>query len=151
MARMHVRRRGRSGSTRPLREKAPTWSPLKPVEVEAQVAALAKEGKSSAVIGAYMRDQFGVPNVRLATGKSVAQILREAKLEPSLPEDITNLLKRIVNLQDHLSRVRNDKHNQRSLHLIESKLRRLAKYYVREGRLPAEWKYTTATAKLLLQ
>ena len=151
MARIHVHRKGKAGSKKPLRNKTPSWSPLNPKEVAAQVATLAREGKSTSLVGAYMRDQFGVPDVRLSTGKNVLTILRENNLEPRLPEEISNLLKRVVNLQDHLARTKNDLHNQRALTLLESKIRRLAKYYRREGRLPAEWTYSSETAKLLLQ
>jgi small subunit ribosomal protein S15 len=151
MARIHAHRRGKSGSSKPMRSKPPAWSPLTAKDVETQVVALAREGKSTATIGAYMRDQFGVPGVKTATNKRVLQILSAHNLAPRLPEEISNLLKRVVNLQDHLARTKNDLHNQRALTLVESKIRRLAKYYIREGKLPADWKYSTETAKLLLQ
>lgn len=153
MARIHAHRRGKSGSTRPFRQKPPTWQPLSNKEVEAQVVSLAREGKTTALIGAYLRDQFGVPDVKLTTGKTVLEILQEHKLEPKLPEEITNLLKRVVNLQDHLARpdMKKDLHDRRALTLLESKIRRLAKYYRREGRLPEDWQYSTQTAKLLLE
>lgn len=134
-----------------MRSKAPAWSPLTAKDVETQVVTLAREGKSTATIGAYMRDQFGVPDVSLATGKKVRQILAAQNLDPRLPEEIRNLLKRVVNLQDHLGRVKNDLQNKRALTLLESKIRRLAKYYMREGRLPEDWSYSSATAKLLLE
>lgn len=153
MARIHAHRRGKSGSTKPLRTKVPTWSPLRSADVETQVIALAREGKSTASIGAYMRDQFGVPNVKLATGKRVLDILDAHKLAPRLPEEISNLLKRVVKLQDHLGRAeyKGDLANKRALTLLESKIRRLAKFYIREGKLPADWKYSAQTVKLLLQ
>lgn len=150
MARIHAHRKGRSGSTRPVRAKAPAWSPLNGKEVENQVVALAREGKAPAVIGMYLRDQFGVPNVREATGKKLGAILAENKLQGNLPPDIQSMLKTIVSIQDHLARTKNDLHNLRALTLVESKVRRLAKYYIREGKLPATWKYERDTVKLLL-
>jgi small subunit ribosomal protein S15 len=134
-----------------MRSKSPTWSPMTGREVEQQVASLAREGKSSAQIGALMRDQFGVPLVKLATGKRVQKILADQNAAPRVPEEITNLLKRVVNLQDHLARAGKDLANRRALSLLEAKIRRLAKYYKREGKLPTDWKYSTETAKLLLQ
>jgi len=151
MARMHKHRKGRSGSTKPLRRQVPKWQPLGGRDVETQVVGLAKEGKSTAVIGAYMRDQFGVPDVQLATGKSVLEILRENKVEPRLPEEIANLLRRVVSLQGHLADNPKDLGNKRSLSLVESKIRRLAKYFKVEGRLPEDWHYRSETAKLLLE
>ncbi|MBI2077243.1 MAG: 30S ribosomal protein S15 [Euryarchaeota archaeon] len=151
MARIHKHRKGRSGSTKPFRQAVPKWQPLQGREVETQVVGLAKEGKSTAVIGAYMRDQFGVPDVRLATGKTVLEILQENKVDPRLPEEIANLLRRVVSLQSHLAENPKDLSNKRSLSLVESKIRRLAKYYVSEGRLPGDWRYSSETAKLLLE
>lgn len=151
MARIHKHSKGRSASTKPFRTETPSWQPLKQKDVETQVVGLAKEGKSTAVIGAYMRDQFGVPDVQLATRKSVLEILKENKVDPRLPEEIANLLRRVVNLQAHLAENQKDLANKRALSLVESKIRRLAKYFIREGKLPADWKYSAATAKLLLE
>ena len=151
MARIHKHSKGRSASTKPFRTEAPSWQPLKQKDVETQVVGLAKEGKSTATIGAFMRDQFGVPDVQLATSKSVLEILTENKVEPRLPEEIANLLRRVVNLQAHLAENPKDLANKRALSLVESKIRRLAKYFIREGRLPVGWKYSAETAKLLLE
>lgn len=151
MARIHKHSKGRSASSKPFRTEPPAWQPLKAKDVETQVVGLAKEGKSTAVIGAYMRDQFGVPNVQLSTKKSVLEILRENKVEPRLPEEIGNLLRKVVNLNDHLAENPKDLANNRALSLVESKIRRLAKYFIREGKLPANWKYSRETVKLLLE
>jgi small subunit ribosomal protein S15 len=151
MARIHKHSKGRSASTKPFRTEIPSWQPLKNKDVETQVVGLAKEGKSTAVIGAYMRDQFGVPDVQLSTGKSVLEILKENKVDPRLPEEIANLLRRVVSLQGHIAQNPKDLANKRSLSLVESKIRRLAKYFIREGKLPADWKYSAETAKLLLE
>jgi small subunit ribosomal protein S15 len=151
MARIHTHHKGRSGSVPPIREKAPEWQALSGKDVEQQVITLAKDGKTNSMIGLYLRDQFGVPDVRLATGKSISAILAENNLTPKLPEDIAVLLRRVVNMQEHLPTNPKDLKNKRALELIESKIRRLAKYYRREGRLPETWTYSTETARLLLE
>lgn len=150
MARIHAHRRGRSGSKRPTKQR-PDWSPLSPGEVEKQVIALTKEGKTTSGVGTYLRDQFGVPSVRGATGKKVTKILAASGQAPKLPEDVTNLLKRVVDLQEHLAKHPKDLNNSRQLELAEAKIRRLSKYYVRTKRLPDDWKYSRKTVKLLLQ
>src|SRR3989304_1024330 len=66
MARMHARRKGRSGSRRPLGAKNPDWVPLEPDEVEETIMRLAAPGKASAEIGLVPRGQYGVPTVRPA-------------------------------------------------------------------------------------
>lgn len=151
MARMHARRRGSSSSKRPTREKAPEWASLDKKEIEEIVVKLTREGKTAAFIGLLLRDQYGVPSVQLATGKSMLQILEANKVAPEIPEDLQNLMKRAVQLRSHLDGHPKDLHNARGLQLIESKIRRLAYYYKKEGKLPADWLYSLDTAKLLVE
>ena len=75
------------------------------------------------------------------TGKRVTQILAENKLAGEVPEDIQFLLKRAIIAKKHLDKNKKDMVTKRGLHLMESKIRRLAKYYKSEGRLPGNWKY----------
>jgi len=152
MARMHARRKGKSGSTRPVdRKEHPKWSSLNPREVESHVLDLAKQGKSTSEIGMVLRDQFAVPDVRLATGKSISTILAANNLKPEMPEDLRNLIGTALSLRKHLESNKKDLHNKRGLHLTESKIRRLAKYYIGAGELPEKWKYSPAQAKLLFE
>jgi len=62
-----------------------------------------------------------------------------------------NLMKRAVNLRNHLENHPKDLHSRRGLQLIESKIKRLVKYYRRKKVLPENWKYTPETAKLLVE
>ena len=149
MARIHSRRRGRSGSSALPRSEHPGWAPT-PKKVEAQVLKLAKSGLSTAEIGTQLRDAYGVPSVKLATGKSISDLLRAADAAPELPEDLTNLMRRAVRLGEHLERNTRDVHNRRALQLTESKILRLVRYYRDSGRLDADWKYSLASAKLLV-
>jgi small subunit ribosomal protein S15 len=149
MARMYARKKGRSGSKKPLTKA--TWVEYSPEEVEQLVVKLAKEGYSSAMIGLILRDQYGIPSVRDVTGKKITKILEEHGLAPKIPEDLFNLLKRAVNLRKHLEVHRKDKHSRRGLELIESKIRRLAEYYIRKGKLPKDWKYDPEKAKIWVQ
>ena len=89
MARMHARRKGKSGSTRIIRKKHPEWSSLNPREIESRIIELAKGGKSTSEIGMVLRDQYAVPNVKIATGKSISQILENNKIKPEIPEGFT--------------------------------------------------------------
>ena len=83
-------------------------------------------------------------------GKSISKVLAEKKLSPSLPEDLTNLMRKAVRLGEHLKVNKKDNHNTRSLHLTEAKILRLAKYYRSNNVIPAEWKYSLSNAKLLV-
>jgi small subunit ribosomal protein S15 len=151
MARMHARKKGKSSSTKPYRSEAPDWIPMKPKEVERTVIRLSDEGYSTSMIGIKLRDQYGVANIKLYTGKSVLRILGENKRAPKIPEDLRNLMRKAVNIGDHLSENPKDLHNRRSLELIEAKIRRLMRYYKKKGVLPEDWQYNLKTAKLLVE
>lgn len=151
MAKMHSRRKGRASSERPMITENPPWVPLSATEIESKVAELAKDGMSAAMIGMVLRDQYAVPNVKLATGKTVTEILAENGFKGDLPEDIARLMARAINLNVHIKANPNDVANKRGLALIEAKIRRLERYYKRNGVLPATWKYSLANAELMLK
>ena len=151
MARIHARKRGSSGSKKPLRTEVPEWVTLTPEEIENKIVEMAKEGKQSALIGTILRDSYGIPDVKLITGKSISKIMEENNVYPEIPEDLLNLIKRAVNLRNHLENNPNDLHSKRGLLLIESKIKRLVKYYRNKKVLPAKWRYTPETARLLVE
>ena len=151
MARLHSRKRGSSGSKKPLRTEAPKWVNLTAEEIENKIVEMAKEGKQSALIGTILRDSYGVPDVKLITGKSISQIMKENNVYPEIPEDLLNLMKRAINLRNHLEQNPKDLHSRRGLQLIESKIRRLVKYYRNKKVLPAKWRYSPEKARLLVE
>ena len=151
MARMHARRRGQSGSKKPYLTEAPEWAPLPSNDVEELVVKLSKGGMSTALIGITLRDQYGVPGVKLITGKSITSILSENGVRFRLPEDLQNLMKKAIALDDHLTNNTKDLHNRRGLQLVEAKVRRLVKYYKRTGVLPQNWNYSLKNARLLIE
>ena len=151
MARMHARRKGKSGSTHPIRTTHPDWSALNPRETEARILELAKSEKSTSQIGMILRDQYAVPDVRITTGKRISKILAANKMSPEIPEDLQNLIRRALRIKKHLEINKKDVHNKRNMQLIESKIRRLTKYYHSKGRLPTGWKYTPSQAKLMFE
>lgn len=138
---MPKQEKGKSHSIRPVTKRPPTWCKYQPEEVEALVVKLAKEGHSPSRIGTILRDQYAVPLAKPITGKRILKILRENKLAPSLPEDLTSMLKKAENLTVHLEKNRTDLYNKRSLQLLQARIRKLSKYYKREGILPSNWKY----------
>ena len=112
---------------------------------------LAKAGKTTSEIGLILRDQYAVPDVKLATGKKISKILEGNNIKPEIPEDMRNLIGTALSLRKHLETNTKDLHNKRNLHLTESKIRRLTKYYQAEGRLPQDWKYSPTQAKLMFE
>lgn len=139
MSRMHSRKRGKAGSKKPEVTKNPEWVTIPPTEIESLVVKMTKEGMSTSLIGMKLRDQYGVPSIRLATGKDVTTILTENGLKQELPEDLNNLIKRSIELQGHMKVNPKDLENKRGLSLIDSKIKRLTKYYKRIGVISQDW------------
>lgn len=149
MARMHSRKKGKSSSKRPLVNEKKVWIRYSPKEVERLVVKLAKEEHSTSEIGMILRDSYGIPDVSFLCGKSISSILKEQGLNPEIPEDLMNLIRKANNIRNHYNTHKKDTTALRGLQLTESKIRRLAKYYMKIGVLPQDWKYTPELAKLL--
>jgi len=149
MSRLHSSKHGRSGSKIPVREGIPQWALYKGKDAEQKLIELIKQGNTMSRAGILLRDVYGVPRIRAVTGKKMLKILKENNLEPKIPEDLLALMRKAVNLNNHLKKNPKDLSNLRGLHLIESKIMRLVRYYKRTGRLPQNWKYNLETAELL--
>jgi len=141
MARMHSRKRGKHGSKKPAKKTVPSWVRYKPKEVELLIAKLAKDGKKPSQIGVLLRDTYGIPSVRALEGKSINDILKEKKIVPEVPEDLSALFRRFAAIKKHLEANRHDETAKRGLLLTQSKIYRLIKYYKRAGRIPETWKF----------
>jgi len=141
--------KGASHQTRPVTKRPPIWCRYTPEEVEALVIRLAKEGHPPSKIGTILRDQHGIPLTKPIIGKTISQILKEAKLAPSLPEDFEILLRKAARLHVHLEKNKKDLGNKRALQVIEAKIHKLSKYYKRKGMLPPDWKYEAKAASFL--
>jgi small subunit ribosomal protein S15 len=138
---MPKKKKGKSHSTRPASKRPPSWSTYQPEEVEALVVKLARDGHPPSRIGTVLRDQHAIPLVKPFTGKAITQILKEAELEPSMPEDLGNLLKKATSLTVHIEKNKRDLHNKRALQIVEAKIHKLSRYYKRKGILPQDWRY----------
>ena len=110
-----------------------------------------KEGKSTSEIGIILRDQYGIPSVKDVTGERITQILKRNGQAGDYPEDLMNLIRRAVNIRDHLEENPKDLHGKRGLTIIESRIRRLGRYYAKNGQLPEGWRYDPTKAALLVK
>lgn len=151
MARMHSKKRGKSGSKRPSVKVAPEWTEYAPHEVEDLVIKMGKDGRGPTEIGMILRDTYGIASVQTLCSKPISRILTESGIKLTYPEDLINLIRRAVNMRVHLRTNRSDRHNRTKLIHVESKIGRLVKYYTKNGRLPADWKYDPETAALLVK
>lgn len=150
MARMHSRKRGKSGSRRPARLEKPPWVELSSEEVENEVVKLARRGHSKSMIGTIMRDSRGVPLVKVVTGKKVTQILEENEIEAPLPEDLANLVRKALSVRKHLETNHKDLEAKKGLNRTESKIYRLIKYYKKKKILPQDFKYDPEKIRTLV-
>ena len=151
---MHPRRRGSSGSDKPVADEPPEWSDVDPDDIEARVVELAEQGHEPSQIGLKLRDEgvkgVPVPDVKVATGKKVTAILEENDAAPEIPEDLRNLMERAVGLRRHVNENQQDMQNKRALQNTESKIRRLVDYY-RGDELDEDFTYTYDVAVKLLE
>lgn len=145
---MPKQEKGKSHQTRPVSKRSPSWCKYQSEEVEALIVKLAKEGNSPSRIGTILRDQHAIPLSKPITGKRIQKVLRENSLAPSMPEDLTSLLKKAESLALHLEKNRSDLYNRRALQLIEAKIHKLSRYYKHEGLMAQSWKYEPKIASI---
>lgn len=129
----------------------PEWIEYSNEEIEELILKLTKEGNSTSMIGIVLRDQYGIPDVKLVTGEKITKILEKHGQGLEYPEDLMNLIRKAVNIRDHLTENPKDLHTRRGLRIIESRIRRLVKYYTKEGVLPEGWRYDPRSAALLVK
>ncbi|HII15951.1 MAG TPA: 30S ribosomal protein S15 [Nanoarchaeota archaeon] len=150
MAKMYSRRRGKAGSKRPSNPVKPIWVPYKPKEIEQLVVKLAKAEHTPSQIGLVLRDAYGIPSVKSLVEKKMVKILKENNAAPALPENLSCLIKKHIQLMKHIEENKKDETAKRGELITQSKINKLAKYYKKKGALPKTWEYDKAKAKLLV-
>lgn len=148
---MHSRKKGKSRSKKPPTKTAPAWVEYKTNEIVELIINLANSGHTPSEMGTILRDQYGIPDVKAITGKTIQDILKENNLLGDIPEDLMNLIKKSVKLKEHMGKNRKDFSAKRGYQLTVSKIRRLVKYYVREGRVSKDWHFSDEMAALLVK
>lgn len=148
---MYSRNKGKAGSKRPAKKTLPTWVRYKPKEVELLIVKLAKDGRTASQIGLFLRDTYGIPDVKKLAKKKITVILKEKKLLREIPEDLMALIRKAVLVRKHLEDNKKDKTAKRGLQLTESKIRRLIKYYKSSGKVKEEFKYDPKKAEIFLE
>ncbi|MFH1591024.1 MAG: 30S ribosomal protein S15 [archaeon] len=151
MARLYSRKKGKSGSTKPLKKSQPSWLRYKSKEIELLVTKLAKEGQMPSLIGLHLRDTYGIVDIKTLTGKSITQILAEKKLSLKVPEDLRALIKKEVLIRKHLEDNHKDMTGLRGLQLTVSKINRLVKYYKLNETLPLDWSYDPSKVSIFIE
>jgi small subunit ribosomal protein S15 len=145
---MPKQEKGKSHSMRPVSRRPPSWCKYQPEEVESFIIKLAKEGHSLSSIGTILRDQYAIPLVKPLTGKSISDTLKASNLAPTMPEDLSNLMKKAQSLAVHMDKNKKDLHNKRNMQIIEARIHKLSRYYKREGVIVKNWKYVPKIASV---
>ncbi|BAB60373.1 ribosomal protein small subunit S13 [Thermoplasma volcanium GSS1] len=138
MARMHTRKRGKSGSKK-VYGVEPNWVQYSKDEILNIAVDLKKSGMTSSVVGIRLRDQYGVPTVKAIFGKKLNKLLAEKGIRDEIPEDLNSLIKRYNNVAKHVELNPKDHSNKRGRDLIMAKMLRLVRYYKRTGVLDQKW------------
>lgn len=149
MARMHTKKHGKSKSRKPAPQDIRVEAERS--AVEELIGKYAKQGLGAAQIGQALKDKHKVLYVRPVIGKRLVKYIDEKGLGTALPYDLTNLMKKAVNMRKHISKNKQDVHNTTRLHRVESKIWRLSKYYKGTGRLPGTWVYDPEQAALMIK
>lgn len=150
MARMHSRKKGSSRSRPPSVSKAPEWCDISKDELGKVIMKLHDSGMTASRVGLTLRDQYGIPSIKLMLGKNLNSYLKDNGALPDVSEDLINLMRRALHIRKHLRANNKDIHNKRALQLIESKIRRLVRYYHDSGRLASSWEYSPESAEMLV-
>ncbi len=120
-------------------------------EIYEKIEKMTQKGNTNSAIGHELK-KLKVRSVRKETGKKIIQIQDELKLSAKeIPDDLMALIKKAVKLIKHKDSNKKDTSGKRGYQLTVSKINRLKKYYIKQGRIPETWRYSDTTAKLLVK
>lgn len=103
----------------------PVWLKYTKDEVEAIILKLADKGLTTEKIGLVLRDQYGIPKVKIYDIK-ISKILKE-KQKYQEPTNI-NLKTKLQKIIDHYKKNKQDKNSERSLMITKAKLKKRDDY-----------------------
>jgi len=101
----------------------PTWLKYTKKEVEAIILKLAGKGLTAEKIGLTLRDQYGIPKVKIY-GIKIKQVLKDKFEEPTN----LNLKAKLERVIKHYKKNKQDKKAERSLIITKAKLKKRENY-----------------------
>ena len=122
MARRYSKKKGVSGSTKPLNVDNSEWVNKDPKAVKDVIIELDKAGKSASQIGIILRDSHAVP------------------------DDLLALIKRDIAIAKHRESNKKDMTAKRGQQLTLSKINKLVDYYKANKVLELDWSYERSKA-----
>lgn len=101
----------------------PVWLKYTKEEVEAIILKIASKGATAEKIGLILRDQYGIPDVKIYRLK-IKEVLKDKFEEPT----VINLKKKLDRVISHYKRNKKDKNAERSLVITKAKLKKREDY-----------------------
>ena len=91
-----------------------------------------------------------LPDLQPRIQVALLNILEENDIESPLPEDLSNLVKKALNVRNHLEDNHKDLEGKKGLQRTESKIYRLIKYYKKKNVLAQDFKYDPEKIRTLV-
>lgn len=105
-----------------MEKTKPVWLKTSEKEVQQIVDSLVQNGHSNEKISLILRDQYGIPSTRLY-GKKLSEMTKITKSE------LKNLQKKLIILEAHFSKNKQDKKVKRKISTLMSQINKLNKHY----------------------
>eukprot|EP00957_Ditylum_brightwellii_P046158 3502266-Ditylum_brightwellii.AAC.1 len=150
MGRLHAPGKDISKSAHPYKRTHPSWLKISAEDVEDHVCKLSKKGMTPSQIGIILCDSNGIAQIKSVTRQKNIHILKADGLAPEIPDDLYMLIKKAVQICKHLEHNSKDKDSKFCLILTESHTHHLARHYCITCKIPANWKYESATASTMV-
>jgi len=146
MARRYSRKKGTSGSTKPVNIDNSAWVNKDVKAIKELIIELSKAENTSSQIGLILRDSYATPDVKAICGVKINKIIADAGLKKEVPDDLLALIKKDIAIAKHIETSKKDMTAKRGQQLTLSKIDRLVRYYKSTGVLNASWKYERSKA-----
>jgi small subunit ribosomal protein S15 len=103
----------------------PVWLTYTEEEVKAIILKLSEKGLTAEKIGLVLRDQYGIPKVKIYNLK-ISKVLKEK--DKYIDPDIKNLDKKLEKVITHYKKNKQDKRAERSLIITKSRSKKREDY-----------------------
>jgi small subunit ribosomal protein S15 len=103
----------------------PVWLKYTKDEVEAIILKLADKGLTSEKIGLTLKDQYGIPRVKIYDLKIKEVLNKKGKFEEPTNKNLKAKLEKVI---EHYKKNKQDKKSERSLIITKAKLKKRQDY-----------------------
>jgi len=103
----------------------PVWLKYSEEEVKAIIFKLANKGLTAEKIGLTLRDQYGIPNVKLFNLKIKKVLEEQDKFQEPTTKNLDDKLQKVI---QHYKKNKQDKNAERSLIITKAKLKKRKDY-----------------------